>query len=174
MRAAVLAGVVVAALVLTSCSDSDPEPEPTPDEIAGVGWSPCDGLSAERVSEIAGEAVEKQTGSTDAPRCTFTPTTEGGAAYDINYLLFDGTLDEALSSMGSASQRLRPVQVPGADSARIAVRERDSGILVSGFVETGGLVQSVNAVDVKPYDRRALVDSTTALLAELVTQAPGD
>lgn len=170
MRPVVLTCVAVAALVLTSCSDDEPKPES--EDVAGVAWTPCDGLSAERVSQIAGEEVEMQTGTVDAPRCTFIPLAEGGAVYDVNYLLFDGALDDALASMGSASSRLRPIEVTGADSARIAVRERDSGILVSGFVQNGGLVQSVNAVDVQPYDKQAMVASTTALLAELVTQAP--
>jgi hypothetical protein len=165
---------VLAALLLTACSDSEPGADDTHDidDVAGVAWSPCDGLTADRVSEIAGEPMLVQTGTSDQPRCTFTPETEGGTAYDVNYLLFDGGLEDALAAMGAGSARLRPVDVPGADAARIAVRERESGILVSGFVQTAGLVQSVNAVHLSPYDRGALVASTTDLLAELVTQAP--
>lgn len=63
----------------------------------------------------------------------------------------------------------------GLDAARIAVRERRSGVLVTGFVQTEGLVQNVNAVHLEPYDRRALVTlvtSTTALLAALARTAP--
>lgn len=168
MRAAAL-GVALAALLLSSCSG---EEEPDADDVAGVAWSPCDGLTAERVSEIAGEPMVEQTGTQDEPRCTFTPETEGGAVYDVNYLFFDGSLDDALDAMGTASVRLRPVEVPGAESARIAVRERETGILVAGFVQTDGLVQSVNAVHLVPYDEDALVASTTDLLGELVTQAP--
>ena len=169
MRALALSGLALASLLLTACSGSESAP---PDDVADVGWSPCDGLTAERVSEIAGEPMEEQTGTTDQPRCTFTPTTEGGAAYDVNFLLFDGGLDAALDAMGAVSSQLHPVTVPGADSARIAVRERKSGIAVTGFVQVGGLVQSVNAAHLAPYDRDALVASTTDLLAELVRQAP--
>lgn len=169
MRALALCGLALASLLLTGCSGSDPAP---PDDVADVGWSPCDGLTAARVSEIAGEPMEEQDGTTDRPRCTFTPKTEGGAAYDVNFLLFDGGLDAALDAMGAVSSQLHPVTVPGADSARIAVRERESGIAVTGFVQVGGLVQSVNAAHLPPYDRDALVASTTDLLAELVRQAP--
>jgi len=170
VRSAPLAGVALAALLLTACSSDADLPEG--DELTGVGWSPCDGLTAAKVSRIVGEPMEMQTGTTDQPRCTFTPVTEGGPAYDVSYLLFDGGLDEALDAMGAASTLLEPVAVPGAEAARIAVRERDSGTLVSGFVQTDGLVQSVNAVGLAPYDKDALVDTTTDLLAELAEQAP--
>lgn len=172
MKALALCGVALASLLLTSCSGSGSDPAPPPDEVADVAWSPCDGLTAARVSEIAGEPMLEQTGTVDQPRCTFTPRTEGGAAYDVNYLWFDGGLDDALDAMGAVSSQLHQVSVPGADSARIAVRERNSGIVVTGFVQTNGLVQSVNAVHLAPYDKRALVTSTTDLLAELARQAP--
>ncbi len=64
------------------------------------------------------------------------------------------------------------MSVPGADAARIVVRERESGILVTGFVQTDGLVQSVNAVQLAPYDKDAIVTSATDLLAALAREAP--
>jgi hypothetical protein len=90
----------------------------------------------------------------------------------VSYLYFDGGLDAALGSMGAVARQLRPVSVPGADAARVAVRERRSGVLVTGFVQTQGLVQSVNAVDLAPYDRDRAVASTTRLLAVLARHAP--
>jgi threonine dehydratase len=39
-------------------------------------------------------------------------------------------------------------------------------------VQTDGLVQSVNAVQVRPYDERAVVAGTRVLLGELARQAP--
>ena len=173
MRPAALAVVVLAALVTTSCSsDGSAGDEPSGDDIKAVAWSPCDDLTAERVSEVVGEQVTEQNGTTTEPRCAFTPETEGGAAYDVNYLLFTGGLDAALDAMGAAGTQLRPVTVPGANAARIAVRAKDTGLLVTGFVETDGLVQSVNVAELAPYDRDAVVASTTALLAELVKNAP--
>ena len=173
MRTAALAVVLLAALVTTSCSsDGSAGDEPTGDEIKAVAWSPCDDLTAERVSEIVGERVTEQNGTTAEPRCAFTPETEGGAAYDVNYLLFTGGLDAALDAMGAAGTQLRPVSVPGANAARLAVRAKDSGLLVTGFVETDGLVQSVNAAQLAPYDEAQVVAGTKALLAELAQQAP--
>lgn len=176
MRAAAATVVVLASLVVAGCSSdgssgSDGE-APTGDEVASVGWSPCDDLTAARVSEVVGEPVVEQNGTAAEPRCAFTPKNEGGAAYDVNYLLFTGGLDAALDAMGAAGTQLRSVDVPGANAARVAVRERKSGLLVTGFVETDGLVQSVNVAQLAPYDKDAVLASTTALLAELVTNAP--
>ncbi len=172
IRAAAVA--VAAAAVLAGCSSSSsaPRPSATESQAAAVAWSPCDGLTAASVGRIAGARLAMHTGTVDQPRCTFVPRTRGGPAYDVSYLWFDGGLDEALDSMGAISSQLRSVPVPGADAARLAVREKKSGVLVTGFVQTKGLVQSVNAVDLTPYDRRAFVTSVTDLLAQLARTAP--
>lgn len=164
---------VAAAVLLAGCSSSpDDAPSAAESKAAEVAWSPCDGLTAAQVGRLAGEEMAEQTGTTDQPRCTFTPVTEGGPAFDLSYLWFDGSLDAALDDMGSAGAQLRPVDVPGADAARLAVRERASGVLVTGFVQTAGLVQSVNAVQLRPDDRQDVVTATTGLLAALVRAAP--
>ncbi|MCB0895631.1 MAG: DUF3558 family protein [Nocardioides sp.] len=183
------AALVAAALLLAGCAGSDTGSDTgsgtgsgtgsdseragaAKSQAADVAWSPCDGLTAVEVSRLAGARVSEQTGTTDQPRCTFTPVGEGGPAYDVSYLWFDGGLDAALDSMGAIAQQLRPVEVPGADAARVAVKPRTSGILVTGFVQTGGLVQSVNAAQLAPYDEQRLVSSTTALLGALAAAAP--
>ncbi|HEU5037574.1 MAG TPA: hypothetical protein VFT70_11250 [Nocardioides sp.] len=173
MRRPVTVALAAAAL-LAGCSSSPSDDAPTAQasKAVDVAWSPCDGLTAAGVARIAGEPVTMQTGTADQPRCTFVPREDGGPAYDVNYLWFDGGLDEALDSMGAIASQLRPVDVPGADAARLAVRERPTGILVTGYVQTGGLVQSVNAVHLKPYDRDAFVASARGLLAELAERAP--
>lgn len=173
MRTAALAAVVLASLATGACSSDPTSPdEPSGEELMSVAWSPCDDLTAEQVSTVVGESVVEQAGTADEPRCAFTPKAEGGAAYDLNYLWFDGGLDAALGAMGATGSQLRPVDVPGANAARVAVRERRTGLLVTGFVETDGLVQSVNVVQLAPYDADAVVDATTGLLAELATLAP--
>lgn len=169
MRAVVLA--VGMAVVLTGCASSE-EPEPTAADAAGVDWSPCDELTAKEVGAIAGQPVTENNGTQDAPRCVFLPVEEGGPAYDVSYLFFDGGLDTALDAMGTVAEQLEAVDVPGAEAARVAVKERKDGILVTGFVQTDGLVQSVNAVQLEGADREQLVTSTTDLLAELVANAP--
>ncbi|MGY2701020.1 hypothetical protein [Nocardioides sp. HB32] len=176
MRGRAVPVALAAAALLAGCSSSDPSGSPAPSAqetlAAHVAWSPCDGLTAAAVSRIAGEQVTEQTGTTDQPRCTFVPKEKGGPAYDVSYLYFDGGLDAALDSMGAIATQLHPVTVPGADAARIAVRERRSGILVTGFVQTKGLVQSVNAVHLRPYDEDEFVTSATDLLAVLARKAP--
>lgn len=169
MRAVALA--VAMAVLLTGCATSE-DPEPTAADAAGVDWSPCDKLTARQVAALAGERMKENTGTTDAPRCVFLPVAKGGAAYDVSYLFFDGGLDTALDAMGTVSEQLESVEVAGADAARLAVRERNDGILVTGFVQTDGLVQSVNAVRLEPYDRDTMVESTMELMALLVEHAP--
>lgn len=176
MRTRALAALVGAAALLTGCSGgSDPESDPAPagaSDPAAVQWSPCDALSAQQVSAIAGETVTKTTGTEDSPRCAFLPKHQGGPAFEISYVFFDGGLDDALDAMGGAGTQLKPVDVDGAKAARLAVRSKKEAVAVTGFVETQGLVQSVNAAQLAPYDAGALSEATTELLATLARSAP--
>jgi hypothetical protein len=182
-RGALAGAVALLSVALSACSGGSGSPaspastgssagaDPS-SETAGVAWTPCDGLTAARVGRLLGEPVREQDGTAGQPRCAFVPRTRGGAAYQVSYLWFDGGLDAALRSTGRLGSQLRPVRVPGADAARLAVARRASGVLTTGFVQTDGLVQSVNAVQVRPYDERAVVAGTRALLGELARQAP--
>jgi hypothetical protein len=173
MRAVATLAAAALALVVTGCSSEDPVASDAESAAANVAWSPCDDLTAATVGDLVGEPVTERTGSVTAPRCTFVPKHTGGAAYDISYLWFAGGLDEALDAMGAAGTQLEPVDVDGADAARLVVRTQRSGVLVTGFVQTEGLVQSVNAVQVRPYDERRVVAGAKAVLAELAANAPG-
>jgi hypothetical protein len=175
MRVAVAA--LAGLLGLSACSSdggasSSPHGTTDPSDLMAVGWSPCDDLTAASVGRLVGEAVKEEDGTADAPRCTFTPVRAGGAAYDLSYLWFDGGLDAALDAMGTNGAQLKPVDVPGSPAARLAVSADKSGVLVTGFVQTDGLVQSVNAAQVAPYDQRRVAAGTKALLAELAKHAP--
>lgn len=175
MRAAAAAALALLSLGVAGCSSGSDQPDPPASalsEAADVAWSPCDGVDAARVTRLAGERMAEQTGSSDQPRCAFTPVAEGGPAFDVNYLWFDGGLDEAWRSMGQVQGRVSRIDVPGADAARLVVHARRSAVLVSGFVQTGGLVQSVNAVQLRPYDAQRVVAATRGLLAALVKAAP--
>jgi hypothetical protein len=172
MRAVATLAAAALALVVTGCSSEEPRASDAESAAANVAWSPCDDLTAATVRDLVGEPVTERTGSVTAPRCTFVPKRTGGAAYDISYLWFAGGLDEALDAMGAAGTQLEPVDVAGADAARLVVRTQRSGVLVTGFVQTDGLVQSVNAVELAPYDRAQLVAGTKSLLAELAAEAP--
>lgn len=177
MRPRVIAAVLAAAALLGGCSSADGDDEPAAEvspsaDPRDVAWSPCDGLDAAAVGKLVGAPVTEQTGTSAQPRCAFLPVREGGPAFDLNYLWFDGGLDEAWRSMGKVAGRVSEIDVPGAEAARIVVHATDSGLLVTGFVQTEGLVQSVNAVQLDPYDRRAVVAATRGLLAELADNAP--
>ena len=176
MRAVVVALGAAGLIALAGCSSSDSSPEaessPDPSDIMGVGWSPCDDLTARSVSRLVGSAVKENDGTATAPRCTFTPVPTGGPAYDVSYLWFDGGLDAALDAMGASGAQLKSVDVAGAEAARIVVRAQKSGVLVTGFVQTDGLVQSVNAAQVAPYDQKQVTAGTKALLTELAEHAP--
>ena len=45
-------------------------------------------------------------------------------------------------------------------------------MLVTGFVQTGDLIETVNAIELAPYDRDAVTGATTSVLATLVDHAP--
>jgi Protein of unknown function (DUF3558) len=174
--ARVAAAALAATALLSGCasgdsSSSDPTPTPTgsPQEVA---WSPCDGVTAAEVGRYAGEPMTEQTGTADQPRCAFTPVKKGGAAFDVNYLWFDGGLDQAWQSMGKVAGRVTDIHVAGADAGRLVVHAGRPAVLVTGFVQVGGLVQSVNAVQLRPYDEQSVVGATRRLLAQLVRHAP--
>ena len=172
---ATLGAVLAMTALATACSSEaeDPRPaDPAVTQAAEVAWTPCDGLSAAQVTRLAGEEMTEQTGTADEPRCTFTPVAEGGPAFDVSYLWFDGSLDEAWETMDDVQGRVTDVDVPGADAARLVVHARPRAVLVTGFVQTRGLVQSVNAVQLKPYAERQVVSATRGLLAALVRAAP--
>jgi hypothetical protein len=178
-RAAAVALVATASLpgVLTGCSATDDagttDPAATdPAQAAGVAWNPCDGLRAATVGRYAGQRMVEQTGTSDQPRCAFTPAATGGPAFDVSYLWFDGGLDAAWDTMGKVRGTVTDIRVPGADAARLVVHAQRPAVLVTGFVQVGGLVQSVNAVQLRPYDRRTVVSTTRELLADLVERAP--
>jgi hypothetical protein len=174
MRTLLLVAALAATTSLAACSSGGSEPSTAPDasDIAGVAWSPCDDLTAAAVGRLVGAAVKEDDGTAAAPRCTFTPVRTGGAAYDVSYLWFDGGLDAALDAMGATGAQLKKVDVEGADAARLVVSAKKGGVLVTGFVQTDGLVQSVNAAQLAPYDEAQVVDGTKALLGELAEQAP--
>lgn len=180
MRRALPAVALLAAALVAGCSsDGAGASGDAPDglgaaasDVADVTWSPCDGLDAAQVSRMAGQRMAEQTGTADQPRCALTPVADGGPAFDVNYLFFDGGLDEAWRTMGPVQGRVTRIAVPGADAARLVVHARRPAVLVTGFVQSGGLVQSVNAVQLRPYDEQQVVSATRRLLAALVSAAP--
>ncbi len=113
-----------------------------------------------------------ETGTAQAPRCAFLPVEEGGATLNVTYLWFDGGFDEAFTSMGRIDGTVTEVRVPGADAARLVVNRNRRATLVTGFVQTGRLVETINAVQLAPADPAAVVRTTRQVMATLVANAP--
>ena len=67
---------------------------------------------------------------------------------------------------------VREVQVAGADAARIVVDFDDRQLFVSGFVQNGDLIQTVDVIDPQPYESSRVVRGVRSLLAEFSAAAP--
>lgn len=166
-------GLAVAPLLLlTACSGDDPAPDPsaTPTEAL---WNPCNALDLAQVSTWFDARFNLDSGTPAAPVCTFTPSAEGGPVVDANYLLFPDGLEAIFDSMTELDpDDVRPVQVPGADAARVVVDFDDSQLFVSGFVQNDDLIQTVDVVDPKPYDETRSVRAVRSILAAFSAAAP--
>lgn len=187
-RKRLVAGLLVLALVGTGALaavgalagglSGDDEPDvadrtPIASDLAEPLWNPCDALEPTQVAELFGSTFDQQTGTPSEPRCTFTPTDDGGTVIDINYQLYDGTLQDIVDQLGDpgdTSELLQP-EVPGASGARIVVDSADDALAVTGLVRNGRLVQVVNALDLTPYDKDVTVGGVEALLADLAAAA---
>lgn len=169
-----LAGLVVSA-GLTGCGDDQPAAKPlAPASTAGqatAAFNPCSDLTPDFVGQALGAEVTEDTGSTSAPRCAYTPVVEGGPALEVNYLQFSGSFDEAWASMGAIAGTTRDLDIASADAARIVVNADGNAVAVTGFVQTGDLIENVNGVQLAPYDQDALVAATEAVLTRLSKKA---
>jgi hypothetical protein len=164
-----------ALLLLSACSgDDEPTARPSASPTA-VTWNPCDALDAGEVSAWFGVELTKDAGTPEAPACTFNPATEGGPVVDANYMLFPAGLDAAFEAIpGLDPDDVRAVPVPGADAARVVVDFDDSQLFVTGFVQDGDLIQTVDVVDPRPYDQARVVRSVRSILAEFSAAAPAE
>jgi hypothetical protein len=141
--------------------------------LADAGtWNPCADLAEGQVGRALGARVRKETGSLDTPRCAFLPEQKGGPTLNVTYTWFTGGFERAWRSMGELDGVVRELDLRGADHARLVVSTRKEAVLVTGFAQTGDLVETVNAAALAPYDRAAVMAATTSVLATLVDHAP--
>ena len=168
------------ALTLAACgssSDDDasaPTTSPTTTSSASAmpNVQPCDALDTQALSKVLGYEEIKHTGTPAAPSCALTPAVKGGASFTLNYQWwFQGSLDDTLKAMTGNKGTVTHVTVPGADSASLIVQSTKQAAYVTGFVETGKLVELVNGL-AKPTDLAKLKAATTEMLAQLSAAAP--
>lgn len=174
-----VAFVAVLALVTGCGGGDDSEATGTPPELPTAPpelWNPCDGLDADAVSQAFGTTFTVRQGSASEPTCTFSPTTDGAPAIDVNYQLYAGTLADLLKSFGvlaeGADTNVTTPTVAEADDARLVSDvDGEQTLAVTGFVRNGRLVQVVNALDPAPADRRKVEAAVTTLLGSLAAHA---
>ena len=167
-------------LPLTACSSgggSDaaaPAGTPTtqPTSSPAAPWNPCVDLSAARVGRLLGAAVTKETGTADTMRCAFLPVKKGGPTLNVTYLTFAGDFDRAFKAMGTIEGTVRDLRIAGATTARLVVHTTPGAAGVTGFVQVGRLIETVNALALAPYDASAVVAATRDVMTTLVAHAP--
>lgn len=177
MKTALTAYVVgVAVLFLAACSqtpDAPPTtaPSATPPTSTAPTFSPCDHLSARLVGRALGVEVTEETGDVDNPRCAYLPVVEGGPTLNVNYVRFKGSFDEAWASMGDLPGDVSDLEIDSANNARLVVNETQEAVVITGFVQTGSLIESVNAIQLAPFDRATMVRAATTVLTTLSARA---
>ena len=172
-RAAVgVLGLALPVLLFGCGGDDEPPPAaPTPTEAL---WNPCDALDAETVGREFGAALTENDGAPAAPLCSFRPKAEGDPVVDANYQLYAAGLDKIFEELGaSETATITEPLVRGADDARVVVDADGDQLYVSGFVQNGDLIQTVDAIDPRPYDRDRLVRAVTWALGRLSAHAQG-
>lgn len=190
-RSRAYAATLALLLTLTACASQDsPAPSAAPSAAASAAasaagkpsatdsssapfFNPCRDLSARVVGRALGAEVTKTTGTPDTPRCAFLPVEEDGPTLNVTYLEFGGDFEDAWDSMGTLAGEVSDVHIAAADAARIVVNTRKKAVLVTGFVQVKGLIESINAVQLAPYDRAAVVGATRGVMRTLARHADG-
>jgi len=158
-------------LVLTACGDEDGPPPAAPSPTEAL-WNPCDALDTRDVGREFGGRVTKENGTPTRPLCSFTPATRGDPVVDAGYRLFSAGLEAAWETMGrSKTATVTRPKVRGADDTRLVVDSDDDQLYVTGFVQNGDLIQTVDAIDPKPYDRARLERAVTWAMGRLSEHA---
>ncbi len=163
---------LAATLAVSGCSGDDVAPRPPAPTATEALWNPCDGLDTARLERLLDTRLTTRTGTDSSPQCSFAPAEKGRPAIDVNYQLYPGTLDELFGSFGtSTGTEVRDLDLPDADGARLVVSVDDDTLAVTGFVQNGELVQLVNAVDPRPYERKRLALAVRVMLRDLAAHA---
>ncbi len=165
--------VLATLLLLAGCGgggSSARPPAPTPTEPL---FNPCDALEVDQVSRLLDADLRLNAGTPTSPTCSLTPTEDGGPVVDVNYQLVSLGLDAIFAAMSDLDpDDVQTVRVPGADDARVVVDFDDEQLYVSGFVQNGDLIQTVDVVDPLPYDRARVIRAVRQILRLFSDAAP--
>lgn len=132
-------------------------------------YNPCDGLDFDAVQSELDVQLDVSEGTDRAPVCVFAPRNGDDPLVDVNYALFPGGLEQVIDQLGEAPRGARVLtpEIPGADDARIILNGGAVEGQVTGFVQNGDLVQTVNVVDPAPYRLPPLRRVTELILTDL-------
>jgi hypothetical protein len=133
---------------------------------------PCDALDAKAISTTLGATVTIDKGSASAPVCALRPNTTSGAAFDMNYQWFYvNGLETYFKTASVPKGKLSDIKVPGADAGKLIINSTAKAYRVTGYIQNGALVQSVNGAGA-PSDAQHILAATKVILAELSAGAP--
>jgi hypothetical protein len=169
------AGAVVLATALgalAGCGGDDEGPPPAAPSSTQALWNPCDALGAGGLGRRLGATVVEDDGTATEPRCGFTPEAEGDPVVAATYQIFSAGLDEVWRTMGhSETATVTRPRVAGADATRLVVEVDHAQLFVTGFVQNGDLIQTVNAIDPEPFDRARVSGAVVWALGRLSAHA---
>jgi hypothetical protein len=146
----------------SASSPASPSPSASP-----AALNPCDGVDVGAVSRALGARLRKETGTASSPRCALIPVQKGGPTFELSYLWFDQGLEAAWSTMKVPAGTVSRPAVAGADDARMVVNRSEAAYAVSAFLQNGKLIQTVNALALRPYDGPRVLRATHVLLGQL-------
>lgn len=172
LTALIMGGLII---VLAACASverdasprgtaSSPSPSASASEAA---FNPCDGVDVAAVSRVLGSPLKRETGTAGTPRCALVPVAKGGPTFELSYLWFDQGLEAAWSTIKVPAGAVSRPTVAGADDARLVVNRSKAAYAVSAFLQNGKLIQTVNALALRPYDGTRVLRATHLLLAQL-------
>lgn len=181
--AAAAALLAVLAALLVGCGDGDepaaeqtaPMNPHTSGTAAGMGVaSPCDTLPAADAGRLLATtvtAVPDQRDSEVLKSCSYAAEDQdSGVSLDVTSLFFTGDFEEAWATMaGSVQGKVTPLDIEGAEAARLVVQPQGKALLVTGFVQHDSQVDTANLVDLSPESPAAVRATMATVLARLVS-----
>ena len=158
-------------LVAAGCGDDGGPPPAAPSPTEAL-WNPCDALDAKGVGQAFGASATEHAGTADVAVVLVPAEVRRRPGRGRQLRAVPRGPGRGLGDLGrSETATVTTPKVRGADDTRLVVDSDAQQLYVSGFVQNGDLIQTVDAVDPKPFDRRRVVDAVTWALGELSAHA---